>query len=88
MKEIVWTVETSSGNIKFKFPDIFTEIMSRVITNKKEEHSLFASALPAYLEEQGLLSTLTPSQYALIAFNLGYYYRVFLEKNKVNIEQN
>jgi tRNA G26 N,N-dimethylase Trm1 len=58
----------------------------RVCRSKRPAHEELVRVLTEYLQAQGALVKCNPQQLALVAFDAGYFYRVFLEKNKVTTE--
>jgi len=47
-----------------------------------------AMVLTRFLQEQGLLNTLTPAELACISIDVGYLLNTFLRKNTVTIEEH
>lgn len=61
-------------------------LVQKVIDNNKQDHKQLAIAVANYLEVSGTLKTVNILQLITLAFSIGYYYKVFLSKNNVEIE--
>lgn len=62
------------------------EILSnKVVTTPKEEYDVLGMAFADFAQSKAVLAQLTPQQLAGMAIALGYFYRIFLEKNEVEI---
>jgi hypothetical protein len=57
--------------------------MKQVVSSPKLDHTLMGTDFVKFLEARSTLSQVNLSELSVMAFAVGYYYRVFLEKNKV-----
>ena len=60
-------------------------LIAEVLDCNKEDHAAMATSLTSYLQNKNTLSQFNLDQLVVTAFTLGYYYRLFLEKNNVEI---
>lgn len=60
-------------------------LLSKVASEERAEFINIAGTLGEYLEQRSLLKSMNIMQLLTVAFSLGYYYRVFLQKNDVSI---
>ena len=83
-----WIVSTNDGDVQVYATDLGAELVNKGMQQQRPEHEELPTTLVDYLEGKNLLSSCTPYQVALMAFDLGYFYKVFLAKNKVTINDN
>lgn len=83
-------VKKQDGDIKLSAGDLFDILTSKIdIKNPKTEFELLNQSLYESLEKSNLVTPLINKSLILnilyLSLSLGYYYRIFLEKNKVEI---
>ena len=62
------------------------EILSnKVISTPKKEYDVLGMAFADFAQSKGVLAKMTPQQMAGMAISIGYFYRIFLEKNDVEM---
>jgi len=83
---MLWNVKTKEGKVTLSSSELLQVLMAKIVTQEKPEHDVMTQALTEYLEATQTLRTISPLQLASISFELGYYYRLFKEKNEVEIE--
>lgn len=80
-----WTVKTEREEVILDSSNLLDMLFSRI--NKIEKRD-FASVLEEFfnfLNSSNRLSSMTPEQIATLSFSIGYYYKLFLQKNNVVI---
>jgi hypothetical protein len=83
---VTWTVDTKAGEVHLDCPELLMQLLQKGMQSERPAHEELIRALTDYLQGQGALASCNPQQLALIAFDAGYFYRVFLEKNNVKVE--
>lgn len=83
-------VKTKDKKIVMSDSDLFDMLTSKIdTTNPKNEFEVLNTLIYKSLEQNNILSPLLNKNLVMnifyIVFSLGYYYRLFLEKNNVNI---
>lgn len=62
-------------------------LLGEVLKTQKDEFVALSHALTTHLQSQNTLSELTTNQLVTTCIALGHYYRVFIDRNEVNITQ-
>ena len=87
-----WTVTTEKEEIILDSTNLLDLIFSKVNKVEKEDFALLLEEFFRFLNASNRALTMTPEQIATLSFSIGYYYRLFLQKNNVDIsystEQN
>ena len=83
-------VKTSENTIRMNPSDLFDILSSKIdTTNPKEEFEVLNTLIYKSLEQNKIVTALINRNLFMnifyIVFSVGYYYRLFLEKNNVNI---
>lgn len=83
-------VKTKDKKIVMNDSDLFDMLTSKIDTaNPKSEFEVLNTLIYKSLEQNNILSPLLNKHLVMnifyIVFSVGYYYRLFLEKNNVNI---
>lgn len=83
-----WTAEVKDGiTVHLDSYQLLNKLMSKLPEAlDKKDHVYLGEALTRFLEDRGSLPNMTIQQLIQVGFGLGYYYRVFLEKNNVTQE--
>ena len=63
-------------------------LIGQVVKNTKDEFTQLSRAFSEYLQRTQVLGSMPIGQLVTTSFALGYFYRVFLEKNEVEIKGN
>ena len=85
---MVFKVKTSNGTTVTLTPLDLCEILSAEIQKKGHEDGQEISQAFTFMLSQGeVLYRTSLMEYGWLSFLAGYYYRIFLEKNDVTIEQ-
>ena len=82
---MLWEVSTQKGLLSLTVHDLYANLASAVVKNKKEEHIKITQAFIESLEVNSSLHELSLLEISVMSFQFGYYYRVFLEKNDVEV---
>ena len=69
---------------RFQLLDI---IVGEVLTKQKSEFPAMATAFTSMMQQRGTLGQFNLDQLVTTSFALGYFFRIFLEKNEVSIVQ-
>jgi hypothetical protein len=83
-----WIVSTEEGDINFNSSELVLELLAGTMKNQRPSHEELICTFIDYLESKNTLSKCTPYQIALMAMDLGYFYKIFLIKNKVTINND
>lgn len=83
-------VKTSENTVSMNPSDLFDMLTSKIDTaNPKQEFEVLNTLIYKSLEQNKILTPLLNKNLVMnifyIVFSVGYYYRLFLEKNNVNI---
>lgn len=81
-----WIVQTSAGNVTVTAAELVMQLTERGLKDQRPAHEELIRTLIDYLEAKNLLSKCNPYQIALMAMDLGYFYKVFLTQNKVTLD--
>ncbi len=76
-------VESKTNSTTLTQAQLLDLLMKQVVSNPKLDHTLMGTDFVKFLEGRQTLARVNLSELAVMAFAVGYYYRVFLEKNKV-----
>ena len=86
---MLWMVRTAATVLKLDRNQLLDQLLSPLLLKKERaDHALLVEALAEYLELNGMLKTLTITELMAIAFTTGYFYRIFLKNNDVEIEHD
>lgn len=83
---VKWTVHTQTSDVELDGQELLMQLLQKSMQSQRLPHEELVRVLTEYLQTQGALAQCTPQQLALIALDVGYFYRVFLDKNKVTTE--
>jgi len=84
-------VKTKSGDVALDEYQLFQFLLGRVIDNKDSTNDTelasdtLTKVLSEYLQAERKLASLTSEQLIKFSMNIGYYFRVFLDKNDVDL---
>ena len=78
-------VKTSNETVELTRHKLCDLLINKVLTGTKEEFPALSTALTDFLQGSNTLSSISLDELAATSLSLGYYYRVFLEKNNVEI---
>lgn len=67
---------------------LLDQLMSKVTSEPKAEHAQLSRDFVEFLQERKTLAYVNPAEVAALSFAIGYYYRVFLEKNHVEVAKD
>lgn len=84
----MFKVQTNDQTVSLSERQLLQTLIAKVAESPKDDHVTLAKTLIDYLSLAGSLSEMTPAQLATLAFSVGYFYRVFISKNIVKMEQN
>ena len=80
-----WKLDTKDGVVDLPKNIMIQQFLQKSMLSPKVEHEELVSELVDYLENSKVLSSTNALQLALLAFDTGYYYKVLLEKNSVEV---
>jgi hypothetical protein len=78
-------VKTSKEDVEISRHKLCDLLINKVLTGTKKEFPALSTALTDFLQGSNTLSSITLDELVTTSLGLGYYYRVFLEKNTVEI---
>ncbi len=80
-----WRITTKDGVITLSTEQLFHQLASGVVKKKRTTHLDLVRQFLDTLEASGSLKDATPVELTLMAFELGYFYRIFMKKNNVEV---
>jgi hypothetical protein len=80
-----WDVKSSTGNFSLTREQLLDLLMTKVVGATKPEFTAIVTSFNDFLQDRQTMSTCNIDQLITMGFSIGYYYRVFLEKNDVEI---
>jgi len=80
-----WTVTTEKEEIVLDPTNLLDLIFSKVNKVEKDDFAFLLEEFFRFLNASNRALTMTPEQIATLSFSVGYYYRLFLQKNNVDI---
>lgn len=84
---MLWKVVTQEGDVSLNEFQLLNILSAKVISDDREDHRVLAQALVERLQSTEVLTNISLVQLATMAFEVGYFYRIFKEKNSTSIEQ-
>tara|TARA_Y100001970_G_C14242691_1_gene865895 strand:+ start:3922 stop:4248 length:327 start_codon:yes stop_codon:yes gene_type:complete len=72
-------------SIKLDRRQLLDLLFGRVLSVEREDFVGICSEFSEYIQEKRMLGQMSLNHLLTIAFATGYYYRIFLEKNEVDI---
>ena len=76
-------LKTDKEDVSFSVDQLVNMLMNKLISTPREEFPWLVDSLCSFLQARETMSSMTLEQLSTISFSLGYFYRVFLEKNDV-----
>jgi phosphopantetheine adenylyltransferase len=87
IKNLTWNIEVPDGKrVKMTSEQVIKLLSDKVMEVEKEDIDQLVVTLADYLEANSMLRNLRAVDTIHLGFAIGYYYRVFLEKNDVQLE--
>ena len=74
-----------NDDIELGVVQLLDTLMYRVTEKPKPDHGILAKEFVTFLQAKQSLAFVNPAELTTMSFALGYLYRVFLEKNDVEI---
>ncbi len=84
-----WVVEAGENNVVFTQSELFEFLLGQL--DRKDDRScdlLVTNYLSLLGRDTSSLGHMSLGNLLLVAFRLGYYYSLFLRKNKVTIQES
>lgn len=79
-------VKTEDGTtVKLDRFQLLEILLGEVLEQKKEEFVVLGSGMSQYLHQRGTYGQLTSDQLVTTSIALGYFFKVFMDKNSVTI---
>lgn len=83
---MLWKVKAKNNVVSLTSPEVLELIYSKMLTKiQKPDHDALIMQMLKYLDSKMGLYSFSMLQIAHMSFSLGYYYKVFLSKNEVEI---
>lgn len=83
----MFRVKTDKETVSLSPEQLIQLLISKVASSKKKDIEILAESLANYMEGTGTLKTANALQLIATALSIGYFYKVFLVKNSVEMEQ-
>ena len=80
-----WSVNTKDGTVDFNSSTLLDVLLGRVMQTPKADFDELIINFGRFLQSRNLFGDMKFNQLIGMSFAVGYYYRVFLEKNDVQI---
>ena len=78
-------IKGNEKTIKLDRYQLLDIIVGEVLPNQKNEFPAMATAFTSMMQQRGTLGQFNLDQLTTTSFALGYFFRIFLEKNEVSI---
>lgn len=80
-----WTVSTEKEEVILDSGNLLDMLFSRINKTEKKDFAYILEEFFKFLNSSNRLSSMTPEQIGTLSFSIGYYYKLFLQKNNVVI---
>lgn len=81
-----WTVKTDTTNVSLTAEQLVKMLSDKILTVDKPDLTELTATLSSYLQANEVLHTMRMVDTLHVGIAIGYFYRVFLEKNDVKME--
>lgn len=78
-------IDGKKNKIKLDPDQLLDILVGEVLAQKKDEFPVMATAFTQMMQQRSTLAQFNIDQLATTSFALGYFYRIFLDKNDVTI---
>ena len=78
-------VKKVQASFEIDSKNLFELLSKEIVKKEKEDHIEMSKVLLDYMQITKALSSIGLGQLVTLAFTLGYFYRIFFEKNNVEI---
>lgn len=85
---MIWSLKTKDEMVRLTADNLIELLVAKVISEERPDHESLSKAFTDYLQRNQSLSTVSINQLAVMAFEIGYFYRLFKERNAVEVEEN
>lgn len=82
---MLWKLKSKDGEIELTPAQLLDSLMSKHLTVVREDFEVLSLEFAKFLQFKTAMHEATLGQLLLIAFSMGYFYRVFKDKNQVEI---
>lgn len=82
-----WRIDTKDTSIDLGAFDVLNLLMGKVVDKERPDQEALAGTFVEYLQTNKALSDISLTQLVSMAFELGYFYRVFRTQNEVTITE-
>lgn len=82
---MLYKISTKDGDIELTPAQVLEMLMSKHMTVSRVDFEVMSYEFASFLQAKNAMQEASLLQLILIAFSLGYYYRVFKEKNEVEV---
>lgn len=84
----MFRVKTSNDTVTLTTNQLLQMLLEQALKKRNQEHLTISESIVDYLSLTGVLTKSTLLQIITLAFSVGYYYKLFLVKNEVEVEIN
>tara|TARA_B100000427_G_C15316595_1_gene510611 strand:- start:55 stop:501 length:447 start_codon:yes stop_codon:yes gene_type:complete len=81
----IWNVKTEEGNVELNSGTLLDALLGKVLQTPKQDFDELIVNFSKFLQTRELFGDMKFNQLVGMSFAVGYFYRVFLEKNNVEI---
>jgi len=83
-----WKVQTKNNvTVELHGSEVVNLLMAELIKDEKEDHRVLSEISLTMFESNNVLSSMTLNALATMMFRLGYLYRIFCDKQKVEVSR-
>lgn len=82
---MLWQVETKDSKIQLTPQALLDALLAKHLKTEREDFEVLSVEFAKFMQYKEALHEASILQLILIAFSLGYHYKVFRDKNKVEI---
>jgi hypothetical protein len=83
---MIWKVKSNSEVIELNEFQLLNMLSAKVVETEREDARVLSEMLVRRMQTTDMLSEMTPIHLATMAFEIGYFYRIFKEKNTITFE--
>lgn len=81
-------VNKENDSFEISSNNLFELISNQILKKQRDDHIEMSKVLLDYLKVSNSLSSVSLGHLVTLAFSLGYFYRIFFEKNNIEIIEN
>ena len=85
LSKTTWKVKTEEGSVELDSSTLLETLLGKVLSSPKKDFDELIVNFGRFLQSRDLFGDMKFNQLIGMSFAVGYFYRIFLEKNEVEI---